>query len=334
MPRRTTRFQTIVAFVRAHLVTPGVTVTESKMLRDAVSDEDREVDVVIEGEFDGEHVVTSIEVIEHKRPATIEWVEGIIAKHRHLPTTKLLLISQSGFSKNALTKIAKEGGWVEGIEPEFELQDGELRLKELFFDLIQVTPDGMTMSVVRPDGTTAWFKAAADHLVYDAEGNERGTAGRLAAEFLNLPSISNKMLVEAHGHPERENLSRFEVGIRSAAMPYFVRWEETSPAEFHQIIGIEVRGSISFSQAPLKFQPGKLGHRLFHAADAEILGKKVVFVATESKGEGRLSWSTVDKKPLPLPLPTGQDLSTRSFPELLAGEPIFVDASAIQRPLG
>src|SRR5205823_1149422 len=69
MPRRTTRFQTIVAFVRTHLATPGVTVTESKMLRDAVSDEDPEVDVVIEGEFDGEHVVTSIEVIEHKRPA-------------------------------------------------------------------------------------------------------------------------------------------------------------------------------------------------------------------------------------------------------------------------
>jgi hypothetical protein len=138
------------------------------------------------------------------------------------------------------------------------------------------------------------------------------------------------MLLDAHGHPERETLSRFEVGIGPTAIPYFVRWDDASPPELHQVIGIAVRGSFTFSQAPLSFQPGKLGRRLFHAADAEILEKKVVFVATVSEGEGRLSWSTVDKKPLPIQ--TGQDFSRLSFPELVAEELTVVDASGAHEP--
>ena len=82
----------VVNFVRKHWAQPGVTVTESKFLYDAQSQIEREVDIVaIEGTFDGEPVVTSVEVIEHGRPATIEWVEQQISKHRYLPTNRLVL---------------------------------------------------------------------------------------------------------------------------------------------------------------------------------------------------------------------------------------------------
>ncbi|MEU8945326.1 hypothetical protein [Streptomyces sp. NPDC048489] len=50
MPQRSTPFQAIVRLVRQHFAQPCVTVTESKMLIDAVRDIEREVDVVIEGE--------------------------------------------------------------------------------------------------------------------------------------------------------------------------------------------------------------------------------------------------------------------------------------------
>jgi hypothetical protein len=57
----------VVNFVRKHWAQPGVTVTESKFLYDAQSQIEREVDIVIEGTFDGEPSVTSVEVIEHGR---------------------------------------------------------------------------------------------------------------------------------------------------------------------------------------------------------------------------------------------------------------------------
>lgn len=72
VPKRTTTFQMIVRFVRSHWAGPDVLVSESKMLHDAHLDIEREVDIVIEGRFDGDPVVTSIEVIEHGRPASGE----------------------------------------------------------------------------------------------------------------------------------------------------------------------------------------------------------------------------------------------------------------------
>ena len=99
MPKRSTPFQAVVRLVRQHFAQPGVTITESKELRDDRLGIDREVDIVIEGELDGEPMVISVEVVEHGRPATLPWVEQMLRKHRNLPTNRLLLVSKSGFSQ-------------------------------------------------------------------------------------------------------------------------------------------------------------------------------------------------------------------------------------------
>jgi hypothetical protein len=56
--------QAAVRLVRQNSAQAAVTVTESKMLRDAVLDIECELDIVIEGKFDGEPMVISVEVIE------------------------------------------------------------------------------------------------------------------------------------------------------------------------------------------------------------------------------------------------------------------------------
>jgi hypothetical protein len=76
MPRRSTPFQAIVHLVRQHYAESGVTVTESKFLHDPVVGE-REVDIVVEAEADGDPVVISLEVNQKGRPASVEWVEQI-----------------------------------------------------------------------------------------------------------------------------------------------------------------------------------------------------------------------------------------------------------------
>jgi hypothetical protein len=77
---------------------------ESKFLRDAVLGIDREVDVVIEGEFDGGPVVVSIEVNERGRRAGLPWVQEKIYKHRTLPSNRLILVSRAGFTSPALDR--------------------------------------------------------------------------------------------------------------------------------------------------------------------------------------------------------------------------------------
>lgn len=66
MPKRTTNFQDLIELLERQLAPVGAKVIASKLLKDARSGEDREVDIVIET-TSGIHPLTiGIEVIEHK----------------------------------------------------------------------------------------------------------------------------------------------------------------------------------------------------------------------------------------------------------------------------
>lgn len=89
MPKRTNPRQQIIALLMKTNEGPGCVVTESKSLHDVQSGVDREVDVVVERLIDRETITWSYEVVARRRPADIEWVEAMIAKHAYLPTEKL-----------------------------------------------------------------------------------------------------------------------------------------------------------------------------------------------------------------------------------------------------
>src|SRR5688572_769882 len=123
--------------MRQQTAAPDVTVTESKELLDPRLGANREVDVVVEGPFDGEPVVTSIEVIEHGRRASITWVAQQINKHRTLPTNRLVLVSKSGFTKNGLKAAELEGGWVQTMSPKMvKTDDGRDVVQRIFADQV------------------------------------------------------------------------------------------------------------------------------------------------------------------------------------------------------
>jgi hypothetical protein len=108
MPRRTNQFQQLIHAIHLQL-SKGVKVTESKFLRNCVTGEEREVDIVIEAETSLYPIVIGIECCQSRRPATIEWVERMIEKHRDLTDNKLVLVSGSGFTPTALQKAELEG---------------------------------------------------------------------------------------------------------------------------------------------------------------------------------------------------------------------------------
>jgi hypothetical protein len=147
MPMRSTPFQAIVRLVRQQPAQPGVTVIESKFLRDAVLGIEREADIVVEGEFDGEPMVISIEVIERGRPAALSGMQEMIAKHRGLPTNRLVLVSKSGFTRNALAAVGREAGRVQALRPELIMVDGQPVVKRPCllirgFSRARYAPDG------------------------------------------------------------------------------------------------------------------------------------------------------------------------------------------------
>jgi hypothetical protein len=102
MPKRTNTFQRLI-YVIQHKLSNEAVVTESKMLPNIHSGSLVEVDVVIETETGGIPVVVSVEcTTSDSRAATVEWVREMIGKHQDLPTNKLVLVSGSSFSDEAV----------------------------------------------------------------------------------------------------------------------------------------------------------------------------------------------------------------------------------------
>lgn len=306
----------VVNFARKHWAAPGVTVTESKFLRDARLGIDREVDIVVEGSFDGEPVVTSIEVIEHGRPADIAWAEREIAKHRHLPTNRLVLVSKSGFAKTALAAVTAEGGWVSAVRPERVEVDGQQVIKSLFMDLIQLKPTACWLHVLDPGkGQLLTVAALPDNSIYDADGRELGSALELVTEVLGLRWLRESFAWDAHGHPERDALKSLSCGVTVGALGYHLRAEPAG--ELHAIAAIEIEGEFGFAQHELAFAVADLGGRRYGSAEASVLSRPTVWVATTDQDADKttISWRTTDGKPLTEP--PSAPVRAPQFPGLL-----------------
>ena len=76
-------------------------VEASAMLKSRSTGQPREVDVVIRAKQAGYEVIVSVEAVGRSRKATRQWVDEMVGKHADLPTSKLILVSEKGFTKDA-----------------------------------------------------------------------------------------------------------------------------------------------------------------------------------------------------------------------------------------
>lgn len=95
---------------------PSAEVVESGMLVDRATRREREVDVLIRAKLGDHEILISVECLEQTRKATVAWVEQMVCKHQSLDTHKLVLISASGFTRQAILKAAALG--IEAFTPE------------------------------------------------------------------------------------------------------------------------------------------------------------------------------------------------------------------------
>ncbi|MGE0190373.1 MAG: restriction endonuclease [Steroidobacteraceae bacterium] len=101
MPARTNEFQQVIHMIQHQLAGDAV-VTESKMLTNVRTGEEREVDIVIESKAAGINVVIGIECTATNKKVSSTWVEQMIGKHADLPISKTVLVSKSGYYKPAI----------------------------------------------------------------------------------------------------------------------------------------------------------------------------------------------------------------------------------------
>ncbi|GAA0393668.1 hypothetical protein Acor_74550 [Acrocarpospora corrugata] len=300
MPKRSTPFQVVVRLFRELYADTGATVTESKELYDQSAGVYREVDIVVEGKFDGEPIRIGIEVSERTRPLALPLVESLIQKHEDLPTDKLLIVSKAGFTAPALAKIAKHAPKVRALKPEAIEVDGKPVSTKFYVEAIGYDPTSCTALARRPDGTGICGEAELNVPVFDKDGLAKGPIAFLALELLNHPDVVRHIQTTAHEYPDKEEVTSFTVGVPLAVLGYQLIDEELGEQILLETLIIE--GNLRIAQTEVPLVLTKLDGREYGAAEAPIGGRPAVWVGVTDPTEQTttIKWQATDnKKPKP-----------------------------------
>jgi hypothetical protein len=175
VPKRTNLFQDVVSIIHEHLA-EGSTIERSAMLRNRLTGELREVDVVLRSKAGpGYQTVIAVEATSlSSGPVDVGWVEEMIAKHQNLPTDKVVLVSENGFSEQA-RKLAIAENMVPVAPEVMEHEDPALEvlqsMRSLWPKTVSLTPVRAEVGVDVPGAGIEWVQAPQDLHVFAEDGS-------------------------------------------------------------------------------------------------------------------------------------------------------------------
>jgi hypothetical protein len=239
----------------------------------------REVDVCIEGMVGGHPVMVCIECRDHKRPADVQWVEAIKAKHEGLPTSALILASRTGF-----TVEARDVAQGYGIEPislyEVDHADFPALLKatsSVWTKSVTITVQKVLVAVLpTPNLAAENVVVMPDHAVYAADGTPIGPVG----EWVRLLGDSAYARDYLLSHAKEEHLW-FQLQWEPRDRSIFLK--QTEPETLREIGSIQMKGPCEFKISQFGLRRGALGEIQLAWAKTEIQGQSAMFVATRDK---------------------------------------------------
>jgi hypothetical protein len=284
MPKRTNERQQIIELLKAMLASSNCTVTPSKLLQDVVTGVDREVDVVAEYADDGDIFVQSFEVTSKSRPADITWVEQLLKKHENLSTAHLFLVSWSGFTKTA-AQLAESNPRLFLVTPEVVSGPSGPEIKTLYTGVVRLTPQKTVFVVEKPSGETVEVVMFADNGLYSSDGTFVGWALQVVHAVLQEPRAIDMVLKFAHNHPNRENLSAFELGADLIGSGLYLR-QDTPVEELHALKSASISGDFAFKQEPLDMEIRTfIGQRFAHGKSAHHEAMGLIVAALDAASE-------------------------------------------------
>ena len=276
----------------------GATVEESAFLINRLTERPREVDVVIRSTIAGYETIVSVEATSGKRPADITWVEQVVAKHQNLPTHQLVLVSEAGFSSDALDyadlhgAIALSPKVLGATDPAGEIVN---KLRSIWPKLVALTLERVRIRVKQPADPNVWFLAQPDHVLYLEDGTEVinvlpylqvhiSKKWPEIADQIGLASISEDQ--DSFFQLELEGPHVKVDGVRQGL---YVRYELADPPELHPVTSIEVTGPAHIEVREVQLRHRRLGSVNFSQGQTTFGDREALLVATDDGPGERLS---------------------------------------------
>jgi hypothetical protein len=201
------------------------------MLRDSLTENEREVDVVIEGQ-----ITVSVEVVDHKRPADVlgRADDGEAPEPPDEPAGAPFVVGlqQAGVA---------EGGDEAGAARVLDDLGRERRSKSLCLDQIRLTPTNRRLKLRRPDNTVISILALPDFTVFNAHGVEVGIVQEIEHAYVRAEVLHRRLAEEARGLQDRYRLTHFVVGDSGFGRhDLYLRDVEGEATELHRIEEMEI----------------------------------------------------------------------------------------------
>jgi hypothetical protein len=275
MPKRTNPRQQVIELLEGMRAGPTCTVTPSKFLRDVLTGENVEVDVVVEYPIDGGTFTRSFEVVAKTRRADFVWVNSMIRKHQTLPTNQLYLVSWSGFTKGAQKQAATEARITLCTPTMVAGPDGP-RLKTIDVGHVRMIPRRVQLVFRRPDGSEGWFNAEPDMALLSPTREVLGSVLEFTEWLLQDQTITRRMHELAYRHPERDDLKSFVVGGEIGDLNAHLHEQDAD--QLHHVERFEVSGDFVVEVQPLNLEVRELRDETFAHGTADVAGRHATFV--------------------------------------------------------
>jgi hypothetical protein len=297
MPKRSNLFQDVVGLVTRHLAGETANVVESEMLVSSATGRRREVDVVVHQRVAGIEVLIGVEAKMSSRPETVEWVERMLGKHEHLPTNRLVLYSDSGFTADAKDLAQRKGVIVVQSE---DLDDDELarviarNLGSVW--LKSITPGHFQVTVTNdtPAGAMRVDSLAPETPVWLADGSMFMTLDGLFAlllheglETFKKSEVMRDIEEDRNDLPIYFPFEPFEPrNSKGQLVPYFLRsTRDGDDGQLQRITGITMRGEAAVKVQEIVLRHVRLGDVVTSYGEYDTGDAKVIVTNTVVAGE-------------------------------------------------
>jgi hypothetical protein len=227
----------------------------------------------------------------------------MIGKHADLPTDRLVLVAEKGFSRPARRYAAQKG--VALIAPkDFQGENPSLRvvsrIERMWPKGLALTPESLRILVRKPDGSLLRIRdAPGDGLLYFLDGTVIQThwdAFKMLfetqfprlAEMVDLGGATedrSEPFVLQVGHPD----APFELVRRGSPEPVCLRWEVSDPPEMHQVVVMEYTGRLVINVAEVTLTHKRFAKSNIAFGEAPFGGRGTLFVLTEDEQGGKMS---------------------------------------------
>jgi hypothetical protein len=283
MPKRSNLFQEVVALLQV-IHAEDARVVESEMLVDNQTGARREVDICIHVRAARQEVLISLECSSWKRVREVGWVEQQIAKHERLPTNKLILVSSSGFTPEAVNVARMHNVTVLTPKEITSSLGDEITdvLKTLWVKTIHVRPSGLRVVVEKTASLPEVMMDANSELIFfNGDGSEWGTTEKVVERVVRI--MLDERRGELAAEPGVKTHGTFEIDRpkEDRERDFYLLFKGVEPPALRRVRNIEIEAEIEMEVVSMPMKTQEMGGHAYAFGSAKTTLYDILVVTTD-----------------------------------------------------